>query len=109
MAKQSYSAADKKVWAAQQDRIRAASGTKAYRAQQGIAEPTPAKRQTRAETLVADTSGSTCFDELTYRSGAVTAVFTDGRTYEYDVSRAEARAWFNSEDGLGEFFNSEIR
>lgn len=97
-----YSKAQRDAWGAEQDRARAA------RAAQG-AQPKPtARRPSRAKALVADASGSTCFDSLKYRDGTVTAVFTDGSVYEYDMSRADAKEWFN-DPSLGEFFNSEIR
>ena len=109
--KRQYSKAEKAAWGAEQDRIRAAGGIKAWRAQQGISEPTPAKRQSRAKPLIADTSESECFDSLVYRKGLVTAVFSKGGgagTYEYEMSLAEAREWF-ADPSLGEYFNAEIR
>jgi hypothetical protein len=109
--KRQYSKAEKAAWGAEQDRIRAAGGIKAWRAQQGISEPTPAKRQSRAKPLIADTSESECFDSLVYRKGLVTAVFSKGGgagTYEYEISLAEAREWF-ADPSLGEYFNAEIR
>jgi hypothetical protein len=94
--KRQYSKAEKATWGAEQDRICAAGGIKAWRAQQGISEPTPAKRQSRTKLLIADTSESECFDSLVYRKGLVTAVFSKGGgagTYEYEMSLAEAREW----------------
>jgi hypothetical protein len=99
----SYSAAERKAWGKLQDRLRAERLAPAYQ------KPTPAPRKSRAKTLVADTSGSACFDDLRYRDGTVTAVFAkNGAEYEYDMSLADAREWFDS-DSLGEFFNSEVR
>ena len=73
--------------------------------------PTPAKRPPRAKTLSADCSGSECFDALTYKAGTVTASFIGPSSGEwtFDMSLKEAREWFNSEDGLGEFFNENVR
>ncbi len=108
MSKQ-YSAAEKAAWGRQQDEIRAAGGIAKWRAQQGIAAPTPAKRQSRAKPLIADVSGSDCFNSLVFTGGEVIAQFAkDGSVYAYPMSRADAKEWF-SDDSLGEFFNSEIR
>ena len=100
-----YSDAERRAWGAEQDRLRALRNAPGYQ------KPPPPKRQTRAKTLVADTSGSTCFDDLRYSNGVVSATFanpTQG-TWEYEMSLSEARAWFKSEDGLGEYFNENIR
>ena len=100
-----YSKVQREAWGAEQDRARAA---RTAQAAQGIAKPT-AKRASRAKTLVADTSGSTCFDSLVYRDGTVTAVFLkDGSEYEYDVTLGEARDWFD-DASLGGYFNDQIR
>ncbi len=101
-----YTEAQRKEWGRQQDIARA---QRAARAAQGITPP-KAKRPSRAKTLVADTSGSECFDSLTYKNGAVTASFIGpaAGTWEYSMSLAEAREWFNS-DSLGGYFNDEIR
>lgn len=104
-----YTAAERRAWGEAQDRARA---ERAARAAQGIAQPkpTPAKRATRAKTLTADTSGSTCFDSLTYRNGTVTASFIGPAAgeWDYEMSLAEAREWF-SDDSLGGYFNDNIR
>ena len=101
-----YTEAQRKEWGRQQDIARA---QRAARAAQGITPP-KAKRPSRAKTLVADTSGSTCFDSLTYKNGVVTANFIGpaAGTWEYSMSLAEAREWFNS-DSLGGYFNDEVR
>jgi hypothetical protein len=97
-----YSAAERKAWGAEQDRLRA----------ERAAQPTPtrAKRQTRAKTLSADTSGSECFDRLTYKDGTVTASFIGPAAgeWDYDMSLSEAREWF-SDDSLGGYFNDNVR
>src|SRR5580700_9676581 len=86
-----------------------AAERRAWGAAQGV-KPTPAKRASRSKTLVADTSGSTCFDSLTYKDGTVTASFIGpaAGVYEYDVTLAEAREWF-ADPSLGSYFNSEIK
>ena len=88
-----YTEAQRKEWGRQQDIARA---QRAARAAQGITPP-KAKRPSRAKTLVADTSGSECFDSLTYKNGVVTASFIGpaAGTWEYSMSLAEAREWFN--------------
>jgi len=59
--------------------------------------------------MYADTSGSTCFDELVWEDGTVSATFTDGSTYDYDdFTRSEAREWFDDES-LGGYFNDVVR
>jgi hypothetical protein len=99
-----YTAAERAAWGAEQDRLRTLRNAPGYQ------KPVPAKRQSRAKTLVADTSASTCFDSLTYKNGVVTASFIGpaAGTWDYEMSLAEAREWFNSES-LGEFFNESIR
>jgi hypothetical protein len=100
-----YTAAERAEWGREQDAARAARA-----AQSTQPTPTPAKRQTRAKTLTADTSGSTCFDSLTYKNGVVTASFIGPAAgeWEYDVSLSEAREWF-SDDSLGGYFNDNIK
>jgi hypothetical protein len=100
-----YSAAERKAWGAAQDAARAARA----------AQPTPAakptaKRASRAKTLVADTSGSTCFDSLVFRNGVVTASFIGPAAgeWDYDVDLATAREWFD-DPSLGGFFNDQIK
>ena len=101
-----YTAAERAEWGRQQDIARAA---RAAQAAQGITPP-KAKRPSRAKTLVADVSGSECFDSLTYKDGTVTASFIGpaAGVWEYDMTLAEAREWFNS-DSLGGYFNDEVR
>jgi hypothetical protein len=100
-----YTAAERAEWGRQQDIARAGRAA-------GIAAPkaTPAKRASRAKTLVADTSGSECFASLTYQDGTVTADFIGPTAgiWEFDMSLSEAREWFDS-DSLGGYFNDEIR
>jgi hypothetical protein len=103
-----YTAAERAEWGRQQDRARAARAAQAAQTE-AVLKP-PAKRQTRAKTLVADTSGSECFDSLVYRDGTVTASFIGPAAgeWQYDMSLADAREWFGA-DSLGGFFNDEIR
>lgn len=101
-----YSAAERKAWGAAQDIARAARA-----AQPTPATPKPtAKRASRSKTVVADTSGSTCFDSLTYKDGTVTASFIGPAAgeWDFDMSLAEAREWFN-DDSLGGYFNDNIK
>jgi hypothetical protein len=99
-----YTAEQRAAWGAEQDWLRAARNAPDYQ------KPSPAKRTSRAKTLSADCSDSECFDRLTYRDGVVTASFIGPAAgeWEYDMSLAEAREWFNS-DSLGGYFNDEIR
>ncbi len=64
-------------------------------------------KRSRAKTIVADTSDSSCFSDLRFKGGTVYATFTDGSQYEYDVDRATFKEWID--DSLGGFFNAEIR
>ena len=66
--------------------------------------PKPKKKAT----FSADADGSTCFDDLTFEDGIVTATFTDGSIYDYPMSQSQAREWF-SDTSLGSYFNEEIR
>ncbi len=101
-----YTEAQRKEWGRQQDIARA---QRAARATQGITPP-KAKRPSRAKTLVADTSGSECFDSLTYKNGVVKASFIGpaAGVWEYSMSLAEAREWF-ADDSLGGYFNDNVR
>lgn len=101
-----YTEAQRREWGRQQDIARA---QRAANAAQGITPP-KAKRPSRAKTLVADTSGSSCFDSLTYKNGTVTASFIGPAAgeWQYDMSLAEAREWFNA-DSLGGYFNDNVR
>jgi hypothetical protein len=96
-----YTAAERAAWGAEQDRARAATPA---------TPKATAKRASRSKTLVADTSGSDCFDSLVYRDGTVTASFIGPASgvWEYDVDLATAREWF-ADDSLGGYFNDEIR
>jgi hypothetical protein len=80
-----FTAAQRAEWGRQQDIARAARAAQP--------QPAPKKRASRSKTLVADTSGSTCFDELSYRDGVVRASFIGpgAGVYEYDVELSEAR------------------
>jgi hypothetical protein len=99
-----YSAEERAAWGAEQDRLRALRNAPGYQ------KPAPAKRASRSKELVADTSGSECFDSLTYKNGVVTASFIGpaAGVWQYGMSLADAREWFAS-DSLGGFFNDEIR
>jgi hypothetical protein len=61
----------------------------------------------RGRTIVADCSGSSCFDDLRFKDGTVYATFTDGTQYEYDMDKSEAQDWFD--DDLGGYFNAMVR
>jgi hypothetical protein len=101
-----YTAEQRKAWGAEQDRLRAERAARV-----AIAQPKPpAKRATRAKTLTADTSGSSCFDALTYKNGVVRASFIGpaSGTWEYEMSRADAKEWFD-DASLGGFFNENVR
>lgn len=99
-----YTEAERKAWGAEQDRLRA------LRNAPGYVKPTPKPRPSRERPLVADTSGSSCFDSLTYRNGLVTASFIGPAAgiWTYAMSKEDAREWFNS-GSLGKFFNAVIR
>jgi hypothetical protein len=99
-----YSAAERKAWGEEQDRLRA------ERAALDYLKPKPAKRASRAKELVADCSGSTCFNSLRYKNGVVTADFVGPASgvWEYEMSRADAKKWFD-DASLGGFFNDNIR
>jgi hypothetical protein len=64
-------------------------------------------KRSRAKTIVADTSDSSCFSDLRFKSGLAYATFTDGSQYEYDVDRATFKEWID--DSLGGFFNAVVR
>src|SRR5664279_4677869 len=64
-----YSAEERAAWGREQDRLRAERAAQA--------KPAPAKRPSRAKTLEADCSGSSCFDSLTYQDGTVVASFAN--------------------------------
>jgi hypothetical protein len=112
----------KAEWQARQDTIRAAGGFKAFNAKSSLSAqidkslranaPPPPKaghNSRKSKPLVADTDGSTCFDDLRYSKGVVYATFTDGSQYTYDdLSRSEARDFFDA-DSLGGYFNAFIR
>ncbi len=99
-----FTDAERKAWGAEQDRQRA------LRNAPGYTKPTPKPRASRSKPLIADVSGSTCFDSLVYRNGVVTASFIGPASgeWDYEMSLADARAWFSS-PSLGGFFNDEIR
>ena len=106
-----YSAAERAEWGRQQDIARAQRAAQAAQVAQtdAVLKPPP-KRASRAKTLVADTSGSTCFDDLRYSNGVVTASFKNPTVgvWKYDMSLSEAREWF-ADDSLGGYFNDEVR
>ena len=99
-----FTAEERAAWGREQDRLRALRNAPGYQ------KPTPAKRPTRAKEMKADTSGSSCFDSLTFKNGVVTASFANPTVGEwtYEMSRADAREWFDS-DSLGGFFNDNVR
>lgn len=104
-----YSAAERAEWGRQQDASRAARQAAQVAQTQAGLKPTP-KRASRAKTLVADVSDSTCFADLRYRNGIVSATFanTTQGTWEYEMSLSDAREWF-SDGSLGGFFNDNVR
>lgn len=65
-------------------------------------------KKTKRVALRADAEASTCFDELSFRAGTVFATFTDGSEYTYDMSKAEAKEWFD-DPSLGGYFNAVVR
>ena len=97
-----YSAEERAAWGREQDRLRAERNAQA--------KPTPARRPSRAKELKADTSGSTCFDSLTFKNGVVTASFANPTVGEwtYEMSRADAKEWFD-DASLGGWFNDNLR
>jgi hypothetical protein len=97
-----YTAEQRKAWGAEQDRLRAERNAQA--------KPTPATRPSRAKTLSADISGSSCFDSLTFKNGVVTASFANPAigVWEYEMSRADAKEWFD-DASLGGWFNDNVR
>jgi hypothetical protein len=99
-----YSDAERKAWSIEQVRLAA------LRKAPGYEKPTPAKRASRAKTLEADTSGSSCFDSLTYDSGVVTASFSNPTIgdWDYDMSLKDFREWASSES-LGGWFNDNLK
>jgi hypothetical protein len=103
-----YSDAERKAWSYAQ--VAAAKARAAQATQLNAEVKPPVKRQSRAKSLEADTSGSTCFDSLTFKSGVVTASFSNPTRGEwsYEMSRADAKEWFD-DASLGGFFNDNIR
>lgn len=99
-----YTPEQRRAWGAEQDRLRTLRNAPGYQ------KPAPAKRASRAKTLTADTSGSTCFDSLTYKNGTVTASFIGpaAGVWEYEATLAEAREFFAA-DSLGGWFNENWR
>jgi hypothetical protein len=62
----------------------------------------------RSKTIVADTSGSECFEDLRWKNGTAYATFAkDGSQYTYDLTRDEFKQW--ASDDLGRYFNAAIR
>ena len=97
-----YTAKERAAWGRAQDAARAARAAQP--------KPMPAKRPTRAKELKADTSGSTCFDSLTFKNGVVRASFVGPASgvWNYEMSRADAKEWFD-DASLGGFFNDNVR
>lgn len=74
-----------------------------------IGKPTPTKGlNSRSKTLVADTSDSTCFDDLRWKGGTAYMTFTDGYQDEMDMSKSDFRDWSDS-DSLGQYWNFNLR
>jgi hypothetical protein len=48
---------------------------------------------------------------LVYRSGVVTASFIGPAAgeWQYEMSRADAKEWFNDPESLGKYFNDNVR
>jgi hypothetical protein len=66
------------------------------------------KRPSRAKTIVADTSGSTCFSDLRFKNGTAYGTFArDGYEETWDMTRAEFNEWKNSD--LGRWYNENLR
>ena len=99
-----YTAEERKAWSYAQV-ARAAQA-----AQLNAEVKPPAKRKSRAQTLSADTSGSSCFASLEYSDGTVVASFANPTIgdWDYEMSLKDAREWFNDES-LGGFFNDNVR
>jgi len=104
-----YTAAQRDAWGKAQDEARAARAAQAAQLE-AQAKPAPAKRPSRAKTLEADCSGSSCFEALSYRDETVVASFANPTIGEwtYDMSLKDAREWFNDES-LGGYFNDNVR
>ena len=103
-----YSDAERKAWSYAQVAARAAQ---AAQLKAEVKPPaTPAKRASRAKTLEADTSGSTCFDALSYSDGVVTASFSNPTIgdWDYDMSLKDFREWASSQS-LGGWFNDNLK
>jgi hypothetical protein len=96
-----YSTEERKAWGELQDRLRA---------ERALQPKLPAKRASRAKELKADTSGSTCFSAAKFKNGVLSLTFANPTvgTWEYEMSRAEAKEFFDSES-LGGYFNDNIR
>lgn len=62
------------------------------------------------KTIYAD-QDSDCFASLSWTNGIATAEFYHGGSivYDYPVSLEQFLEWANAEEGLGEYFNAEIR
>jgi hypothetical protein len=73
------------------------------------AAPPKQQQQKRASrTIVADTSGSVCFDDLRFKGGVAYATFAkDGSQYQYPMSRSDFKDW--AADDLGKFFNEYVK
>jgi hypothetical protein len=99
-----YSAEQRAAWGREQDRLRALRNAPGYQ------KPVPPKRASRAKELKADTSGSSCFSELKFKNGIVSATFANPTigTWQYEMTRAEAKEFFDSES-LGGWFNDNLR
>jgi hypothetical protein len=99
-----YSDAERKAWSIEQVRLQALRNAPNYQ------KPTPAPRPSRATELKADTSGSSCFTSLKFKTGITTAVFANPTigTWQYEMTRSEAKEFFSA-DSLGGWFNENLR
>lgn len=107
-----YSAAERAEWGRQQDIARAQrnAAQSLQKEIDSLAPKTKAKHASRSKPLIADVSGSTCFNSLVYQDGVVTASFIGPSSGEwtYEMSRSEAKEWF-SDNSLGSYFNAFVR
>jgi hypothetical protein len=99
-----YSDAERKAWSIEQVRLAALRNAPGYQ------KPAPTKRASRATELKADVSGSSCFSAAKFKNGVLSLTFANPTigTWQYEMSRSEAKEFFDSES-LGGFFNDNIR
>jgi hypothetical protein len=109
-----FTPAERAAWAAQQDRIRAAGGVKAYRdklsreidksLKANAPAPKAGHNSKRPRALVIDTSGSSAFDDIRWKGGEVFYTFTNGYGYSDAMDKATFRDW-QAANSLGEWWN----